>query len=189
MLLSTEVERLGVEGFFIRDAFLGTALARRLRQEALSMPLRRAGIRRDRAIDEAVRSDSIAWLDPEAAQGCWQEACARFSTLMRELNEGAWLGLRNFDLQLSRYEPGDAYQRHRDAFPGEDNRRVTALLYLNEGWKREDGGLLRLYVEPQSIDVEPMLDRLVIFRSEVVEHEVLAAHAERWALTAWFSAR
>ena len=39
------------------------------------------------------------------------------------------------------------------------------------------------------VDVEPVLDRLLVFQSERVEHEVLPARAPRWAVTAWFRPR
>jgi hypothetical protein len=35
------------------------------------------------------------------------------------------------------------------------------------------------------VDVEPLLDRLIIFDSEMVEHEVLPAHHDRYAITCW----
>jgi len=37
--------------------------------------------------------------------------------------------------------------------------------------------------------VEPTLDRLVVFLSERIEHEVLPSQAPRLALTAWFYGR
>jgi len=186
--LAAEVEALGSRGFFVRDGFLGHSLAHRVRQEAARQPLRRAGIRKEGALADDVRTDEIAWLTAEDSQGALAEAVACFSTLMNEVNEAAWLGLRRFDLQLARYQPGAKYVRHRDAFPGQDNRRLTAIVYLNEGWTEAQGGQLQLFVDPP-VRVEPVLDRLVVFRSELVEHEVLEAHAERWALTAWYSAR
>ena len=143
---------------------------------------------RAHALDESVRTDQIAWLAPGEATGALAEAERRFSDLMGPLNEAAWLGLRSFDLQLAHYGPGEKYARHRDAFEGQDNRRVTAIVYLNEGWIPAHGGQLRLHVAPP-VDLEPTLDRLVVFRSAVVEHEVLEAHTDRWALTAWYSSR
>jgi SM-20-related protein len=107
---------------------------------------------------------------------------------MHALNQEAYVGLRSFDLQLAHYAPGAHYEKHLDAFPGDDNRRVTAIVYLNPAWTPADGGLLRLHVAPP-VDVEPTLDRLVVFRSAVVPHEVLEAKADRWALTAWYSGR
>ena len=183
-LADAEVAALGGAGWFSRASFLGDELAARVRVKAASIPLRRAGIRREGQLDDAIRSDELAWVTPED----FPEAVACFDALMTQLNERAWLGLRRFDLQLARYQPGANYVRHRDAFPGDDNRRITAIVYLNPGWSEADGGKLRLYVDP-AIDLEPRSDRLVVFRSELIEHEVLPAHAERWALTAWYSAR
>lgn len=185
---SDEVVHLGTRGFFVRDGFLGPTLARAVRDQAASMPLRPAGIRRSHTVDEQVRSDELCWLTGDEAQGPMLEAVACFEALMKSVNEAAWLGLRSFDLQLAHYAPGAKYVRHLDAFPGQDNRRLTAIVYLNEGWVPAHGGQLELCVEPK-VFVEPVIDRLVVFRSELIEHEVHEARADRWALTAWFSAR
>ena len=187
-MTAREAELLGSPGFFVRDGFLGAALARAVRQAASAQPLQRAGIRRVHALDDSVRTDEISWLSAEDARGPFAEAVQRFTALMHEVNESAWLGLRAFDLQLARYQPGAKYVRHFDAFPGQDNRRLTAIVYLNDGWVPSSGGQLQLHVEPPMV-IEPVLDRLVVFRSELVEHEVLEARAERWALTAWYAAR
>ena len=182
-----EVEQLGTHFFFTRKFFLGEAVAGKIRAEAQNLPLNRAGIGRDHRLDDSVRSDELAWLTPQSATGALAEAVTAFDSLMESLNEQAWLGLRSFDLQLAHYAPGSRYARHRDAFPGQDNRRITAIVYLNPGWEPAHGGQLRLHLQPP-LDLEPTLDRLIVFRSEVVEHEVLEARAERWALTAWYSA-
>lgn len=159
-----------------------------MRAEASTVALRPAGIRRAGVRDEAVRSDELAWLTAEETTGALAEAVRAFTTLRDTLNRSAWLGLRSFDLQLARYGPGARYVRHRDAFAGQESRRLTAIVYLNEGWQERDGGQLELCVEPPVL-VAPVIDRLVVFRSELIEHQVLEAHAERWALTAWYSAR
>lgn len=188
MFTSDEVEQLGSRGFFTRSSFLGPTLAAQVRAEALTVPLRPAGLRRGKELDATVRSDELAWLTAEETTGALHEAVQRFTALMHALNEAAWQGLRRFDLQLAHYGPGAHYDRHLDAFPGDDNRRVTAIVYLNPAWTERDGGKLRLFVDPP-LDLEPTLDRLVVFRSALVEHEVLEARADRWALTAWYSAR
>ncbi len=187
-LADEEIAALGAQGWFSRPDFLGEALARQVRGAAEAVSLRRAGVRRAAALDEAVRTDSLAWIDRATTAEAFQAAMGCFERLMAELNERAWLGLRTFDLQLARYQPGGRYVRHRDAFPGDDNRRVTAIVYLNDGWRPADGGQLRLHLST-SVELEPRLDRLVVFLSAEVEHEVLPAQAERWALTAWYSAR
>ena len=66
---------------------------------------------------------------------------------------------------------------------------MTAIYYANSTWSPEVGGLLRLHVSAGPIDVAPMLDRLFVFLSERVEHEVLPARAPRCAITAWFRPR
>jgi SM-20-related protein len=187
MFTPDEVEQLGSKGFFTRPAFLGPELAGRVWAEARSLPMRRARLRHGHDLDDAVRTDETTWLTPEDTTGALAQAVACFTALMQPLNEAAWLGLRTFELQLAHYPPGAHYDRHLDAFPGRDRRRVTAIVYLNPGWEPAQGGLLRLHLSPPVL-LEPQLDRLVIFRSEVVEHEVLEARADRWALTAWYSA-
>jgi hypothetical protein len=115
-------------------------------------------------------------------------------------------GLRK-SVQLA-YYPGDGrrYVRHRDAFPsapegeGEAIRCLTVICYLNADWQPEHGGHLRLFLpgglgesEPEPAaaqwEMDPLLGRVVVFRSDVVEHEVLPAWGPRFALTCWFYGR
>jgi SM-20-related protein len=194
-LTDDEIAALGTKGFFVRDAFLGQERASSIHAEAqarvVAGSLKPAGIRRgaDRTEDATVRGDFITWVQPEpgtALQALWDA----FTELGQALSAGAYLGLGHFDLQLAHYPGGGArYVRHRDAFPGQSNRRVTAIYYANPGWRPEHGGLLRLYPEDAPLDITPTLDRLVVFLSEQLEHEVLPAHAPRLALTAWFYGR
>ncbi|MEW5739712.1 MAG: 2OG-Fe(II) oxygenase [Myxococcota bacterium] len=193
-LNASEVEALGERGYFLRDGFLGAELAAATRAQAIELGqagvLQPAGIRRggDRRLDRDIRGDRITWLSQDDARGPLKDVWARFEELMRAVNEGAWLGLRSFDLQLAHYAPGTHYDRHRDAFPGDDNRRLTAIVYLNPEWRPEHGGQLRLFT-PEPVDVEPRADRLVVFLSERLEHEVLTSRADRYAATAWFYSR
>ncbi len=181
---------MGERGFFIRDGFLGSAAVEVHRAaEALhaSGRLRPAGVGRggERRKDLEIRGDEIAWVG-EGEAG-FSEVWARFEALRAALNREAYLGLSRFDLQLARYAgAGERYVRHRDAFGGPGNRRLTAILYLNPGWRPEHGGQLRLHVGGGVLDVEPVLDRLIVFLSERLEHEVLPARAPRYAATAWF---
>jgi SM-20-related protein len=79
---------------------------------------------------------------------------------------------------------------------------VTAIYYVNPGWRPEDGGALRLHAQgtdgadatdaatsAEAVDLAPLLDRLIVFLSERVEHEVLPTKSTRWAVTAWFRPR
>ena len=81
------------------------------------------------------------------------------------------------------------------------SRQLTCLLYLNEAWVPEHGGQLRVFTHPgvhvekgddpfsfwgvNGYDINPLFGRLIVFRSELVEHAVLPCFQERMALTFW----
>jgi SM-20-related protein len=199
-LSDAEIHALGERGWFLRDGVLGRPDAVRIHDHietlAVAGRLRPAGVSRgaDHRVDPAVRGDAILWVEapdvPRELAGLW----AAFIALRDALNRQAYLGLDRMEVQVARY-PGDGtrYARHRDAFqilPGRrPSRRVTAIYYANSAWSPEAGGLLRLHGDAGPVDVAPLLDRLLVFMSEQVEHEVLPARAPRCAVTAWFRPR
>ena len=85
--------------------------------------------------------------------------------------------------------------------PQSQSRQLTCLLYLNKDWVPANGGQLRVFTHPgvhvekgdepfnfwgvNGYDINPVFGRLVIFRSELVEHAVLPCFQERMALTFW----
>ncbi len=196
MLEDVDLDQLVARRFLVKDGFAGGAAAAAAHAEVLALPLRPAGMGRSTTYhrDGATRGDEIAWLTAEEARAGARPAlaalCSRFEALRVQLNRAAYLGLERFDLQAARYAGGGAcYVRHRDAFAGwaAAHRRLTAILYLNPGWQAAQGGLLRLHLpDGGHEDVAPLLDRLVVFPSEELEHEVLPVHAPRLALTAWY---
>jgi SM-20-related protein len=196
MLLAPDVRALESPGVLVRDGWLGphTVPAVLAEVEALvrAGALRPAGVSRGahHRVDMETRGDAIAWLTPETAGPAVARLLATFDALREALNREAYLGLHRTEVQLARY-PGEGagYRRHRDAFPGRSNRRVTALYYLNRAWQPAHGGLLRCHFDGGPLDIEPVADRLVCFLSERVEHEVLPAFAPRLAVTAWFYGR
>lgn len=192
-----EVAALGAGGYVLRDGVLGEPLARAAAREAQTLcethPLRTPGLGRQAVQVHALRNDAITWLD-EAHSGPALVALRRlFEQVGETANQGAYLGVGRFDLQLARFDAKSArYTRHRDAFAGHagPNRRLTAIWYANPDWTTEHGGVLRVYPEgADPVDLAPVLDRLVMFLSDRLEHEVLPAHAPRVALTAWFYPR
>jgi len=109
-----------------------------------------------------------------------------YSSINRELT----LGLFEFEGHYAHYAPGAHYARHRDRFRDDDARVLSCVLYLNEGWCDENGGALRLYVDPGSHrDVLPVGGTLAIFLSAQFEHEVLPATRSRWSIAGWFRRR
>jgi len=195
-LQDDEIRSLGEQGYFVRESFLGEVEARAVYAEARARVdaggLKPAGIRRgaDHTVDTSTRGDSIAWVGEESRGTALGRLWEAYAALGEAVSTGAYLGLGRFDLQLACYPGGGArYARHADAFPGQSNRRLTAIYYVNPDWEPAHGGLLRLYPKGGPVDVAPRLDTLVVFLSERLEHEVLPAHAPRLALTAWFYGR
>jgi SM-20-related protein len=199
-LSNAEVQALGERGWFLRDGVLGRDAAVGIHEhvEAIAAAgrLRPAGLGRGAGyrVDHAVRGDAISWVDPTAVAPELAELWAAFLALRDALNRQAYLALDRMEVQIARYPGGGAaYDRHRDAFApspgGRPSRRVTAIYYANPAWTPEAGGLLRLHASDGPVDVAPILDRLLVFLSERVEHEVLPARAPRCAMTAWYRPR
>ena len=134
-----------------------------------------------------------------------------------------------FKVQMAEYGNGDFYNPHSDnsierkdknkeAFGnsvaihdhlGNDTelpqqrsnwRCITAILYLNEGWKKTDGGQLRMFLDSahvenpftarkthDHVDVNPSNGKLLLFDSRMVHsvEEVLHENKVRRALTVW----
>ena len=139
--------------------------------------------------EEEIRGDSIAWLETPA-DGVERELIERLDALRAELNRGLMAGLVDFEGHFARYPAGAGYTRHIDRLSGSDVRVLSAVLYLNDEWSENDGGLLRLHLSAGQVrDVLPRGGKLVMFRSEQFEHEVLPARRERLSFTGWFRRR
>lgn len=163
--------------------------------------------------NEEIRGDSLCWITPKLCIDKSLNNLIAFST--RILEECTCfkeiLGLGNdYNFQFALYPgKGEGYHRHRDAFPSTfeitacNTRQLTCILYLNKYWETSDGGQLRIFTNPgvtidgageafdfwglHGCDIFPLSGRLVIFRSELVEHAVLPCFYERMALTLWIN--
>ena len=71
-----------------------------------------------------------------------------------------------------------------------DTRRLTVLLYLNSAWREGDGGemVLQGWLQ-QRVKVAPVMNRLLVFRSDRLLHRVEPSHARRVCLTMWLHGR
>lgn len=185
------IPRLGDGEPIVLDGVLGPELGAAVRAAVLEArargELQPAGLGRDRLQRERLRSDHIAWIDPDVADPRFSPLLAWLTALQEQLDREAWLGLRRFEVQLAAYDEGPGYVRHADAFRGGGTRRVTAIYYANPDWSPDDGGELRCWPPSGPKMIEPIADRMVVFLSERLEHEVAAVHrGPRVAVTAWF---
>lgn len=124
-------------------------------------------------------------------------------TVVHHLSHCFDFDLHRTSVQLAVY-PGDAqsgYPRHCDRASCQEEtqkakgtadhqRIITCVYYLTpEDWNVQmDGGCLRLFQNSSTdwFDVAPYSNRLVIFRSDGVEHQVLPSlRRPRTALTIW----
>ena len=71
-----------------------------------------------------------------------------------------------------------------------DTRRLTVLLYLNSGWCEGDGGemVLQGWLQ-QRVKVAPVMNRMLVFRSDRMLHRVEPSHTRRVCLTLWLHGR
>lgn len=181
---------LADEGFAIVDGFLPGEAVRSILEEDVfvhhKLHFRKAGIGKlDKQINEGIRGDFIQWIDPASATPAEQDYLHRLRDLLLYLNQSLYLSLKDVEIHRTVYPPGTRYQRHRDQFRSDDHRKLSLICYLNANWKSEDGGALRLYLPDGVRDVFPEAGKLVCFRSDLLEHEVLPATRDRFSLTGW----
>ena len=179
---------------FIEAAGCAALIAEGQAQVAAGL-LRKAGIGQgdEYSLRREIRSDHILWLDDPTAAAMQRQYLALLEAYRQEVNRQLFLGLFEFEGHLALYPPGSFYKRHLDRFREDDRRTVTAILYLNNDWKEEDGGQLRFYPNGEStqeyIDVLPEAGTFVTFLSHDYWHEVLPGSRERMSLTGWFKRR
>jgi SM-20-related protein len=142
-----------------------------------------------RAERRDIRGDRIAWWDEDATDPAERETRAWLEALRVRCNRGLMLGLDRIEAHYAIYPPGARYARHRDRFRDDDARVLSSVLYLNDAWRPEDGGELRLYAGDREVEVVPEGGTFVAFLAADFEHEVLPSRRERLALTGWFRRR
>jgi SM-20-related protein len=185
---------LTADGVSVRDDFLApsqiAALAdcAKLRRARGDFNAARIGADDKRQRREDIRGDCTCWLAAPllpAEQTLLQE----LEELRLELNRGAYLGLFDLEMHYAWYPPGAGYARHVDQPQGRAQRRVSVLLYLNEGWTPAAGGELRMFDAAGHRDILPIAGRLVCFLTPGREHAVLPAQRDRLSISGWFRAR
>ncbi|MCE2996104.1 MAG: 2OG-Fe(II) oxygenase [Cyclobacteriaceae bacterium] len=151
------------------------------------LQFKKAGIGKsqEKQINEAIRGDYIQWIKPESAEPPLQVYLSKLNDLIDFVNQNLYLSLKDVEVHQTIYPIGTFYKRHLDQFKKEDHRKLSVICYLNSDWQESDGGQLRIYLDNEIKDVLPLAGRLVCFRSDLLEHEVLPATRERLSITGW----
>ena len=191
------VDGLLARGYVVVEDVLDAGAARAARQEAESCDER---LKPTLQALTGTRSDRVGWFGPTdlAANGC--PTLARLARLQRGVaaainSDGRWRETLTVPASsmLSCYGAGASYRKHTDNSRGADGVcgnawALTCICYLNPDWAAEDGGALRIYDESGgTVEISPAAGRVVVFDS-FLEHEVLAARRDRYALTFWIFA-
>lgn len=199
--LEVIVNALEKDGWCVVTGFLEPPLWRAMAAEAHALyadgEFRQAGVGRNQGfmIRPEIRNDRVLWLDPASPTHLQSEYLVRMEWMRQRINRELQLGLFGFESHYALYPAGSFYRRHLDRFKGAGHRTVSCILYLNEDWRPEDGGALRMYLPladhaavpvETHVDVLPEGGTLALFLSADYEHEVLPATRERLSVTGWF---
>ena len=186
------IDKLAEDDFVVIDDFISNEQLLQLRAFLLetwqndAFNHAKIGSNINDTLADDIRGDYTFWLNETR-----DNTLHVFFKLIREsianFNRYCFLSLAGFEFHLAHYPPNAFYKRHFDRFKDKSNRMLSFVIYLNENWVEEQGGQLRMYnvKNQEHLDVEPNAKRAVIFKSDVVEHEVMPTTASRYSLTGW----
>ena len=102
------------------------------------------------------------------------------------------MGILHLEFHYAIYPEGTFYKRHLDTFQNDDRRKLSMVCYLNDdSWDKANGGELVIYPESsKEVIIYPLPGRLVIFESQILEHEVRPVLNDmRLSITGWLKTR
>lgn len=141
----------------------------------------------NRTSHNEIRNDSIFWLDANHSSSIQKEYLFRAEEIQKVINRELYLGLKEFECHLARYQIGEFYKKHSDQFQGTNIRTVTLVTYLNTP---TSGGELVIYKRENQNEIDaivkPRTGLLVCFITKDLFHEVLPAGSDRYSFTGWF---
>lgn len=141
-------------------------------------------------IVEAVRGDFILWLDENNSNEAEKIYFDRINDFVQYMNRTCFLGIQDKEFHYALYPEGTFYKRHLDTFQNDSRRKLSMVCYLNEEhWQDDFGGELTIYFpngnQEKEVNVIPKPGRMVIFESQVLEHEVKSVKQPRLSITGW----
>lgn len=190
----TIISALNRQGWSVSDATVAPAWCGELRAYAQELWAANCFEPGEFGLDPAggkepeVRGDAICWVPP----GSRLERHPFFgwmAGLRAVLNERFAMGLRSQEFHFARYPEGRGYRKHLDQHRGTNVRKISIVLYLNDGWNESEGGELCFY-QPANPDIElarfaPLNARLAVFVSGLMPHAVLPCRSTRWSVAGW----
>jgi len=183
-----------VDDFFTKEEVAGLRKALMQKYDEDQFKKSAIGNQSNEKIIDAVRGDFILWLDEANAEGAERNFFNKLSEFTQYLNRTCFMGIAKQEFHYAVYPEGTFYKRHLDTFMNDSSRKLSVVCYLNdEDWKPEYGGELTLYTEENGKeirkDIYPLQGRLVVFESQVLEHEVKPVNKKRLSITGWLKTR
>lgn len=183
-----------VESFFTDEEVAVLRQSIQEKQEEDSFKKAAIGNRLNETIVKSIRGDIILWIDEAKADAAEKLFFNKINDLVGYLNKTCFLGILHKEFHYAIYPKDTYYKRHIDTFQNDDRRKLSFVCYLNkEGWLPENGGELVLYLNKNGTEVGkiiyPFPGRVVIFESQIIEHEVKPVNTERLSITGWLKTR
>lgn len=183
-----------VEGFFSEEEVLALrdSLLDKFEEDAFKKAA--IGNRVNEIIEKSIRGDFILWLNENEANFAEKAFFNRINDMVSYLNKTCFMGILFKEFHYALYPKGTFYKRHLDTFQNDDRRKLSMVCYLNEeNWQPEYGGELVLYLNINGKEIPktiyPLPGRMVIFESQILEHEVKPVEQKRMSITGWLKTR
>ena len=179
-----------VDGFFSNEEVenLRSSLLQKYEEEEFKKAA--IGNQFNELIVKAIRGDFISWIDESEANNEEIPFFTSVEDFTNYLNRTCFLGIREREFHYALYPEGTYYKRHLDTFQNDNSRKLSIVCYLNdEDWLPEYGGELVIYKPEEEISIYPLKGRMVIFESQILEHEVKPVKRERLSITGWLKTR
>lgn len=194
------IHDIGQQQYSIIDDFFSSETVFTLRQSLLNKyetdRFKKAAIgnRVNETIIKSIRGDHILWIDETHINTAEHLFFDKINDLVIYLNTTCFMGILHKEFHYAIYPKGTFYKRHIDTFQNDDRRKLSIVCYLNEeDWQPENGGELVLYLDDKGSEVQkviyPFPGRIVIFESQLIEHEVKPVDTERLSITGWLKTR
>ncbi|MEZ4916122.1 MAG: 2OG-Fe(II) oxygenase [Chitinophagales bacterium] len=189
-LSNEQLDAFAQQEYLIIDNFLPKQLAYKVLEDAkywkAEEAFKKAGIGKldNLIIKESYRSDKIKWINKADCLKNTKNYLDIIERLIMEFNRSFFLSLKDFESMYAIYPEGAFYKKHTDRFAQQPHRIISLVLYLNENWQETDQGQLLIYKENKTIKVNPIFNRLAMFKSELW-HEVLPCKTPRYSITTW----
>jgi SM-20-related protein len=183
-----------VEDLFTKDEVATLRHALLVRHEENAFKKAAIGNRVNEVIVKSIRGDVILWIDELNANTAETLFFNKINNLVNYLNKTCFLGILHKEFHYALYPTGTYYKRHIDTFQNDDRRKLSIVCYLNEeDWQPENGGELVLYLDVNGVETEkviyPLPGRVVVFESQIIEHEVKPVATQRLSITGWLKTR